>query len=164
GYALLPTIRALQTRHGRALPAIALTAYAQAQDRTRAIASGFTRYIVKPVDTDLLLATLAELRVTEPPRTPSLDPPRAPERRRDVRGARSACAAARNGRTPSTEPCKIDRAVEGRTLSRGEGPSRNHPGCRRRPMPIGISAGTCAKSSRGCCGKACLTSGPSPRR
>src|SRR5262249_17714 len=45
GYALLPTIRALETRHGRALPAIALTAYAQAQDRTRAIASGFTRYI-----------------------------------------------------------------------------------------------------------------------
>src|SRR5262249_31504271 len=45
GYTLLPTIRALETRHGRPLPAIALTAYAQAQDRTRAIASGFTRYI-----------------------------------------------------------------------------------------------------------------------
>src|SRR5262249_3746509 len=81
GYALLPTIRALEIRHGRMLPAVALTAYARAQDRTRAIASGFTRYIVKPVDTDLLLATLAELRDVEPPppRAPSLDPPRAPE-------------------------------------------------------------------------------------
>jgi DNA-binding response OmpR family regulator len=30
------------------------------------MASGFTRYIVKPVDTEELLATLAELRSAEP--------------------------------------------------------------------------------------------------
>jgi signal transduction histidine kinase len=65
GYALLPTIRALETRCGRFLPTIALTAYARPQDRARAAASGFTRYIVKPVDADDLLATLAELRGAE---------------------------------------------------------------------------------------------------
>jgi signal transduction histidine kinase len=65
GYALLPTIKALETRSGRPLPTIALTAYARPQDRARATASGFTRYIVKPVDADDLLATLAELRGAE---------------------------------------------------------------------------------------------------
>jgi CheY-like chemotaxis protein len=67
GYALMPTIRALETRCGRFLPTIALTAYARPQDRARAAASGFTRYIVKPVDADDLLATLAELRGAESP-------------------------------------------------------------------------------------------------
>jgi signal transduction histidine kinase len=66
GYALLPTIRALEAQRGIVLPTIALTAYARAQDRARAMASGFTRYIVKPVDTEELLAALAELRAAEP--------------------------------------------------------------------------------------------------
>jgi CheY-like chemotaxis protein len=81
GYALLPAIRALEARHGRALPTVALTAYARAQDRTRAIASGFTRFIVKPVDADQLLATLQELRGAEaaPRASPGLDPARVPE-------------------------------------------------------------------------------------
>jgi CheY-like chemotaxis protein len=73
GYALLPTIRALEAQRGRALPTIALTAYARAQDRARAMASGFTRYIVKPVDIEELLATLAELRSAGPATTNPVD-------------------------------------------------------------------------------------------
>ena len=73
GYALLPTIRALEAQRGIVLPTIALTAYARAQDRVRAMASGFTRYIVKPVDTEELLATLAELRSAEPAAVARLD-------------------------------------------------------------------------------------------
>jgi len=73
GYALLPTIRALEAQRGRALPTVALTAYARVQDRARAMASGFTRYIVKPVDTEELLATLAELRSAEPAAADRLD-------------------------------------------------------------------------------------------
>jgi signal transduction histidine kinase len=70
GYALLPTIRALESRAGRALPTIALTAYARPQDRARAAASGFTRYIVKPVDAAELLAALGQVRgVAEASRT-----------------------------------------------------------------------------------------------
>ena len=68
GYALLPTIRALESRSGRSLPTIALTAYARPQDRDRATASGFTRYLIKPVDADDLVATLSELRGPEPMR------------------------------------------------------------------------------------------------
>jgi len=82
GFALLPAIRALESRSGKSLPTIALTAYARPQDRARATASGFTRYIVKPVDADDLLATLGELRGTEPARAPasSLDPAHVPVR------------------------------------------------------------------------------------
>jgi CheY-like chemotaxis protein len=73
GYALLQAIRALEAQRGIALPTIALTAYARAQDRARGMASGFTRYIVKPVDTEELLATLAELRAAEPATVTSVD-------------------------------------------------------------------------------------------
>jgi hypothetical protein len=37
-------------------------------DRDRATASGFTRYLIKPVDADDLVATLSELRGPEPMR------------------------------------------------------------------------------------------------
>jgi CheY-like chemotaxis protein len=47
GYALLRRIRAL---HGPDLPAVALTAYARATDRDHALAAGFERHVVKPID------------------------------------------------------------------------------------------------------------------
>jgi PAS domain S-box-containing protein len=42
---------------------IALTGYGQEQDRSSAIAAGFTHYFVKPVDTSMLSALLDQLRL-----------------------------------------------------------------------------------------------------
>jgi ATP-binding cassette subfamily B protein len=45
----------------RRVPAIALTGYAQAEDRTRALLAGFQIHLVKPVDPRELLASIASL-------------------------------------------------------------------------------------------------------
>jgi CheY-like chemotaxis protein len=58
GYALLRKIRAL---HGPDLPAIALTAYARVTDRDHALAAGFQRHVVKPVDPQQLVETVASV-------------------------------------------------------------------------------------------------------
>jgi len=58
GYELL---RRLRARHGANLPAVALTAYARATDRERAMAAGFQHYVVKPVDPGHLVAVIASL-------------------------------------------------------------------------------------------------------
>ncbi len=44
-----------------ALPSIALTAYTRSEDKTRALAAGFTTHIGKPVDPDDLIAAVANL-------------------------------------------------------------------------------------------------------
>ncbi|HET6278033.1 MAG TPA: response regulator, partial [Candidatus Polarisedimenticolia bacterium] len=46
GYALLTRFLALHP----SVPAIALTAYARSTDRERALAHGFRRYVIKPID------------------------------------------------------------------------------------------------------------------
>jgi signal transduction histidine kinase len=51
GYALLRQVRALYP----GIPALALTAYARTSDRDQALAAGFNRHVVKPVDPDLLV-------------------------------------------------------------------------------------------------------------
>jgi PAS domain S-box-containing protein len=56
GYALLRRIR---SEHGPELPAIALTAYARAADRERALAAGFQQHVVKPVDPQRLVEIVA---------------------------------------------------------------------------------------------------------
>ncbi len=61
GYALVRAVRALAPREGGAMPAIALTAYARPEDRARALAAGYQRHFVKPIDVDMLAAALAEL-------------------------------------------------------------------------------------------------------
>ena len=55
GYALLRRIRALNP----ALPAIALSAYARAADRERALAAGFGDYLIKPVEPARLVEIVA---------------------------------------------------------------------------------------------------------
>ncbi|MBY0279623.1 response regulator [Candidatus Binatia bacterium] len=56
GYRLLEWIRA--SEGGRTVPAIALTGFASAQDRTRALAAGFAAHLAKPAQPDELLAAL----------------------------------------------------------------------------------------------------------
>jgi PAS domain S-box-containing protein len=57
GYDLIARIRKTEAGGQPRLPLIALTAYASREDRTRALATGFDAYLVKPVDpTDLLRA------------------------------------------------------------------------------------------------------------
>ncbi len=61
GYALIRRVRALPAEQGGATPALALTAYARAEDRMRAIMSGFQMHVPKPVEPAELLAMVASL-------------------------------------------------------------------------------------------------------
>ena len=50
GYDLIHELRARERRDGcRAVPAIALTAYAGADDRARAFEAGFQMHVVEPI-------------------------------------------------------------------------------------------------------------------
>ncbi|KQP40035.1 hypothetical protein ASF44_09745 [Pseudorhodoferax sp. Leaf274] len=59
GYALLRRVRALGPAQGGDLPAIALTAFARAEDRVRALKAGFRAHVAKPVEPAELVATIA---------------------------------------------------------------------------------------------------------
>jgi len=59
GYSLIKRIRTLDTESGRNIPALALTAYARAEDRMRAVLAGFHMHISKPVEGAELVAMVA---------------------------------------------------------------------------------------------------------
>ncbi|WP_395823257.1 PAS domain S-box protein [Archangium minus] len=59
GYELLQRIRALPPEEGGLTPAVALTAYARADDRARALRAGFDMHVPKPVEATELLAVLS---------------------------------------------------------------------------------------------------------
>ena len=61
GLTLIRTIRALDSKKMRSLPAIAVTAYANPEDRVKALVAGFQNHIPKPVDSYALAAAIAEL-------------------------------------------------------------------------------------------------------
>jgi len=61
GYSFLRRLRAEGPVALRQIPALALTAYARAEDRQQAARAGFQRHTAKPVDPDVLLATVAAL-------------------------------------------------------------------------------------------------------
>ncbi|MHA3772486.1 PAS domain S-box protein [Verrucomicrobiota bacterium sgz303538] len=61
GYALIRRIRALGPEHGGNVPALALTAYARAEDRMKAIRAGFQMHVPKPVEGAELLTMVASL-------------------------------------------------------------------------------------------------------
>jgi CheY-like chemotaxis protein len=61
GYGLIARIRALPSDRGGCVPAIALTAFAQPEDRDRALWSGFQAHLTKPVDPDDLLRSAGKL-------------------------------------------------------------------------------------------------------
>jgi PAS domain S-box-containing protein len=66
GFQLIQTVRLLPPERGGNVPAIALTAYARAEDKMRALRSGFQTHVSKPVEIDELLITIANLaNVTE---------------------------------------------------------------------------------------------------
>ena len=61
GYSLIRRVRALGVERGGNVPAIALTAYARSEDRTRSILAGFQMHIAKPVESAELIAMIASL-------------------------------------------------------------------------------------------------------
>jgi CheY-like chemotaxis protein len=61
GYQLIQRIRAGEKPEGRKLVAIALTAYARADDRQRALLAGYQMHLAKPVDPRELIAGIASL-------------------------------------------------------------------------------------------------------
>jgi len=70
GYSLIRRLRVLEESQESALPAVALSAYARSDDRTKAIRSGFQNHLAKPVEPAELLAVVSSLagrKVRTPP-------------------------------------------------------------------------------------------------
>ncbi len=61
GYELLRRVRALGAERGGKVPAIALTAFARSEDRTRALRAGYLVHVAKPVEPGELIATVASV-------------------------------------------------------------------------------------------------------
>jgi len=61
GYDLIKCVRALPVAGGGKMPAIALTAYARAEDRVQAMRAGYERHVPKPVELAELVAVAATL-------------------------------------------------------------------------------------------------------
>ncbi len=59
GYSLIRRVRSLGKDKGGGVPAIALTAYARAEDRVRAVAAGFQMHVAKPVEPVELVTMVA---------------------------------------------------------------------------------------------------------
>ena len=69
GYSLIRRVRALGPERGGNVPAVALTAYARAEDRVRAVRAGFQTHVAKPVEPAELVTMVASLagRTGPPP-------------------------------------------------------------------------------------------------
>ena len=61
GYEFLRKLRRHESAKGRKTPAIALTAFARSEDRTRALLAGFSAHVSKPVEPAELVATIVSL-------------------------------------------------------------------------------------------------------
>ncbi|MDZ5634720.1 ATP-binding protein [Janthinobacterium sp. GMG1] len=66
GFDLLAQVRAHAAPDVARLPALALTAFAQPQDRQRALDSGFQAWVSKPLDPAELVAAVAQLAAARP--------------------------------------------------------------------------------------------------
>jgi CheY-like chemotaxis protein len=64
GYSFLQQIRALDT--GRDVPVIAFSGYVSPTERARCIEAGFAAQLIKPVDPDTLVRTLASVLAHDP--------------------------------------------------------------------------------------------------
>jgi CheY-like chemotaxis protein len=61
GFELIATLRRASDQKLRNLPAAALTAYARAEDRMRALRTGFNLHLAKPIDPAALMAAVLSL-------------------------------------------------------------------------------------------------------
>ncbi len=61
GYTLIRTVRTLPSDEKKNIPAIALTAYARNDDRTRALVEGFNMHMAKPVEPSALVKAVVQL-------------------------------------------------------------------------------------------------------
>lgn len=66
GYAFVRAIRSRENGLATRLPVVAVTAYAGASDRARALEAGFDLHFAKPVDLDALALAIEELRARAP--------------------------------------------------------------------------------------------------
>ena len=61
GYALIQKLRAWEAPRGASIPALAVSAHARAEDRTRAIAAGYQMHIAKPLEPADFVAAIGHL-------------------------------------------------------------------------------------------------------
>ncbi|MEO8876460.1 MAG: ATP-binding protein [Polyangiaceae bacterium] len=61
GYSLIKRVRTSAAPKASRTPVVALTAYARAEDRTRALRAGFNSHVAKPIEPSELLAVIASL-------------------------------------------------------------------------------------------------------
>ncbi|GAA4858470.1 GAF domain-containing protein [Luteimonas vadosa] len=61
GFAFMRQVRKLPVEQGGRAPAVALTAFASSQDRTRALMAGYQAHVAKPFEAQELLATIGSL-------------------------------------------------------------------------------------------------------
>jgi PAS domain S-box-containing protein len=141
GYSLIERIRALPHSQGAGVPAIALTAFARSEDRTRALQAGFQAHVVKPVEPAELVATVASFAHMVPParRRHRESGARLIRPPADAAGLGPPARARRAG--PSPSPAARAAGPRGRARPRT-------PGCIRRSRPRPLP-GT-ADSSIGC--------------
>lgn len=59
GYGLIRKVRAVKSRRARQIPALALTAYATDEDRSRALSAGFQMHLSKPIEPESLVSSIA---------------------------------------------------------------------------------------------------------
>jgi CheY-like chemotaxis protein len=61
GYSLIRRVRSRSAAEGGRIPAVALTAYARAEDRKRSLLAGFQSHMAKPAELAALLALIGSL-------------------------------------------------------------------------------------------------------
>jgi CheY-like chemotaxis protein len=61
GFQFIREVRGLSAAEGGHTPAIALTAYARSEDRTRAMMAGFQVHLAKPIEPKELIATVGSV-------------------------------------------------------------------------------------------------------
>jgi two-component system, OmpR family, response regulator len=66
GYTFINALRASKVKAWQQVPAIAVSALSEEKYQQRALAAGFQRYLVKPVDFDELIAAINEVASAKP--------------------------------------------------------------------------------------------------
>ena len=59
GYGLIRRLRQLKSPRAKQIPALALTAYATDEDRSRALSAGFQMHLTKPIEPESLVSSIA---------------------------------------------------------------------------------------------------------